>query len=162
MALEADEPVERLLILYDWLAARNCYNWELGVAQKFDLPRAPYNNSPARGAYSALVRGDTVCKGLATAYKLLVDRLGDPRLECLIIYNLEGSHVWNLVSIDGTWYHVDVNAAINRFPAWPRAVPRHDGTDQGRAGLDDGGHRPMVGAARLYRQNVCLRLGVQR
>ncbi len=119
MALEADEPVERLLILYDWLAARNCYNWELGVAQKFDLPRAPYNNSPARGAYSALVRGDTVCKGLATAYKLLVDRLGDPRLECLIIYNLEGSHVWNLVSIDGTWYHVDVNAAINRFPTTP-------------------------------------------
>lgn len=119
LARETDDPAGQLLILYDWLAARNCYNWDLGVAQEFDLSQTPYVNSPARGAYSAIVRGDTVCKGIAMAYKLLVERLDNPRLECLVIYNDAGTHVWNLVSIDGAWYHVDVNSAINRFPTTP-------------------------------------------
>lgn len=119
MTWETDDPVEQLLILYDWLAAKNCYNRELGAAQESSLSLEPYKNSPARGAYSAIVRGDTVCKGIARAYKLLVDRLNNPRLCCLVIYNNDGSHVWNLVSIDGSWYHVDVNAAITPFPTTP-------------------------------------------
>lgn len=50
--------------------------------------------------------GDTVCKGYAMAWKVLMDRMGIP---CLVICKGDRSHLWNLVQLDGKWYHIDVN-----------------------------------------------------
>lgn len=48
----------------------------------------------------------TICVGNATTFKLFMDVLG---IDCEIIHSTEqGEHAWNIVKIDGDWYHVDV------------------------------------------------------
>lgn len=62
-------------------------------------------------AYSALVKKQAVCDGYATAYQYIMrDLLGIP---CLVVINSDRSHVWNMVKIDGKYYHVDVTWARN-------------------------------------------------
>ena len=70
-------------------------------------------------AYGALVKGSAVCNGYAEAMKLLCDLSG---VECRMISGtVDGeNHAWNLLSIDGEWYHVDVT--------WDDPVP--DGGDR--------------------------------
>ncbi len=60
-------------------------------------------------AYGALVEGSGDCLALAMAYKALCDRLG---LDCLVVrgeYNGEGDHAWNIIAIDGEYYHADIS-----------------------------------------------------
>ncbi|MGE5614750.1 MAG: transglutaminase domain-containing protein [Bacillota bacterium] len=61
--------------------------------------------------YGCLVLGVAVCQGYSEAMKLLCDLSG---IECMIVggeTNNEGrweSHSWNIVKIDGSYYHLDV------------------------------------------------------
>ncbi|MBR4622136.1 MAG: hypothetical protein IKO44_01220 [Ruminococcus sp.] len=48
----------------------------------------------------------TICVGNATTFKLFMDVLG---IDCEIIHSTEqGEHAWDIVKIDGDWYHVDI------------------------------------------------------
>ena len=60
-------------------------------------------------AYGCLVEGNAVGKGFADAYKLVLDQLG---IDCLVLCDTgapegEGTY-WNLVKVDGAWYHVNL------------------------------------------------------
>ncbi len=58
-------------------------------------------------AYGALVTGRAVCEGYSRAMQLVCDKVGIP---CVLVYgdaSGEG-HMWNLVSINDEWYHLDV------------------------------------------------------
>lgn len=70
---------------------------------------ASYDSSSAlnQSAYSALVNGSTVCAGYARAFQNVCQELG---LTCYYVTgtsNGEG-HAWNIISIDGDFYNVDV------------------------------------------------------
>ena len=54
--------------------------------------------------YELLVGGTAVCQGYAEAYMDLLQHAG---LECLLIQSDPMDHCWNLVKLDGNWYHVD-------------------------------------------------------
>jgi hypothetical protein len=59
--------------------------------------------------YGSLLAGSAVCEGYAEAMKLLCNLSG---IECIIAIGMapdsaEG-HAWNIVKIDGEYYHVDV------------------------------------------------------
>ncbi|GEM_PF-798146 len=60
--------------------------------------------------YGCLVSGVAVCEGYARGMKLLCDLAG---IECLVVtgWEAEGSnpdsHAWNIVKIDGKYYHLD-------------------------------------------------------
>jgi transglutaminase/protease-like cytokinesis protein 3 len=57
-------------------------------------------------AYGALVEGKAVCEGYARAFKYLCDRVGIP---CeLVIGSTDVDHMWNVVEIEGKWYHIDL------------------------------------------------------
>lgn len=56
-------------------------------------------------AYGILVEKCGVCQGYAYAYKYLLDLFG---IENELAISDEMNHVWNLVKIDGSYYHVDV------------------------------------------------------
>lgn len=88
---------ERELILHDALASRVTY---IEATHAHDL-------------YGALVEGKAVCEGYARAFQYLLYQAGT---QCLLV---EGSsvrpggsrgeaHAWNLVEINGKYYHVDV------------------------------------------------------
>ncbi|MCI8764507.1 MAG: hypothetical protein HFG58_08040 [Lachnospiraceae bacterium] len=54
-------------------------------------------------AYSCLVKGKACCSGYADAFLQIAKACG---LSVRYIYNTD--HAWNLVRLDGEWYHVDV------------------------------------------------------
>ena len=73
----------------------------------------------SHSAYGALTCGTAVCQGYALAYKLLLTRAGVP---CVFVTSTSMNHAWNMVQIDGGWYHVD--------STWDDPV-YSDGTDAG-------------------------------
>lgn len=106
------DPVEQMLALYNYLVRTTAYNYDISLS---DGPVDLCVTEPKEAwtAYGALVTGDTVCKGYAMAWKVLMDRIGIP---CLVICKGDGSHLWNLVQVDGKWYHIDVNRGNGMIP----------------------------------------------
>ena len=59
-------------------------------------------------AQNALVNGKAVCQGYAEAFQELCESSG---LSTRIVSN--STHAWNLVKLEGQWYHVDITWADN-------------------------------------------------
>lgn len=52
-----------------------------------------------------LLYGTGVCQSYTTAYQILLEAMG---MDCLMVVGYAGEdHSWNLVRIDGEWFHVD-------------------------------------------------------
>lgn len=62
-----------------------------------------------RDVYTALHDGKSVCEGIAGLFILLSDRCG---LKTIYASSLAMNHVWNLVNIEGDWYHIDTTTNI--------------------------------------------------
>ncbi len=58
-------------------------------------------------AYGALVNGDAVCEGYTRAMQLLLYEFGINSTPVTGYAGLQ-PHMWNLVLLDGKWYHLDV------------------------------------------------------
>ena len=56
--------------------------------------------------YFALVNGQGQCMDYAGAYQVLMDLAGIP-CETVFGGSTAGDHAWNIVQLDGEWYHVD-------------------------------------------------------
>ena len=65
------------------------------------------NQNTSATAYGALITGSAIGEGYAMAYKALCDELG---LECHVVLGKYNGHphAWNIVGLDGHYYHVDV------------------------------------------------------
>lgn len=83
---------ENELAIHDYLVS----NIEYGVGEEGD-----------NGAYGALIGGKAICSGYTEAFKTLMDMLGIENKVVKGITNGE-DHGWNMVELDGDWYHVDV------------------------------------------------------
>ena len=62
-------------------------------------------------AYSALINGKANSQGLSLAMIALSNRLG---LDCKLVYGQRNwrNHYWNILSVDGEYYHLDVEMCI--------------------------------------------------
>jgi len=60
-------------------------------------------------AYGALVEKEAVCDGYSKAFKMLLEKAG---IDSIIISGSTDNvlHAWNLVELDGKYYHVDVTS----------------------------------------------------
>lgn len=95
----SDNDYQRELHLHDWLAEKSTYQ----------------EAANAHNAYGALVEGQAVCEGYARAFQYLLYQAG---IQCLYVtgqsVNPGGEtsapegHGWNIVRIDGAYYHVDL------------------------------------------------------
>ena len=82
---------EKELYIHDTLAQRIVYD----------------ESDNAHNAYGALVEGVAVCEGYAEAFQYLLHRAGI--WSYLVIGSSRGvGHEWNMVQIDGEYYHVDL------------------------------------------------------
>lgn len=74
-----------------------------------------------QNAASSVVVGRAQCSGFARGVKLLCDTLG---IECMVVTGTlqepgkrPGPHAWNIVRIDGTYYHLDVTNMLGANPS---------------------------------------------
>ncbi len=56
-----------------------------------------------RNVYDAFIKNRSICVGYALGFQYLMDMLDIP---CVNVYSDE--HIWNMVEIDGEWYHSDL------------------------------------------------------
>lgn len=87
---------EKELVLHDYLTTHCVYSDVVDQQPESDIYRA----------YGALVNKDAVCNGYAEAMQLLLMCAGVNTK--FVIGTADGvDHAWNLVEIDGKWYHLD-------------------------------------------------------
>ena len=89
--------VEKALFVNDYLAL-NC-EYDNKVYEGLQASEMSYS------MYGCLVDNLAVCQGYTLAYIYLLDKIG---IESVSVDSDSMNHVWNLVKIDGYWYHVDV------------------------------------------------------
>ncbi len=93
---------EKEKAVYDWLVMYTVYDESQQAAIPAGTDLSQYNYWP----YGVLKYHSAICVGNATTFKLFMGMLG---IDCKIIHSTtQGEHAWNLVKIDGDWYHVDV------------------------------------------------------
>jgi len=63
------------------------------------------DDTSAFTAYHALVEKRAVCQGYALAFSLIMEKLG---VTACVVTSSSMKHMWNMVELDGKWYHVDV------------------------------------------------------
>jgi len=81
--------VEKALFVYDYMIA----------LYEYDKEKIIYD------AYRMLTGEKGVCRSYCLAYAAVLRELG---MECIMVTSNEMVHAWNLVQIDGEWYHVDL------------------------------------------------------
>lgn len=100
---------DRVLWLHDYLCIRYRYDNEMN---NFD-------------AYTFLRDGKGVCQAYTLTYMALLQACG---IQVDYATSDEMNHIWNLVELDGVWYHVDVT--------WDDPINRNQEDIPGRAGHD--------------------------
>ncbi len=93
IAADAGEPWQQLMAVHDILVRSTVYDSTL--------------NQATNNAASALLDHLTLCQGYAQSFQLVTQALG---FDVLLITGSSDSvdHAWNLVWLDGQFYHVDV------------------------------------------------------
>lgn len=79
---------EKALIIHDYIVSHS----------EYDTTYSTYN---AEGIF---MRGIGVCQSYAFAYMYIMNALG---IECHFVPSTEMGHAWNLIRVDGSYYHVD-------------------------------------------------------
>lgn len=91
--------LEKAIVLHDYLA-QNC-----AYAYKEYLEGTLSQHQQVYSAYGALAEKRAVCQGYALAYSALLRTVG---IDSYLCSSSGMNHAWNVVFIDGEWYHVDV------------------------------------------------------
>ncbi|MEE3392841.1 MAG: leucine-rich repeat protein [Lachnospiraceae bacterium] len=84
--------VRKALFVHDYLITHTEYSSDT-------------DDSSVYTAYGCLVNGNAVCEGYSLAYKLILNDVG---VKCDTITSDENGHEWNMVTIDGNNYYVDI------------------------------------------------------
>ncbi len=93
---ESMSDYEKEIALHDYLVSHCKYSEEVNQYSESDIYRA----------YGALVNREAVCNGYAEALTLLLECAGVNSM--FVTGTAEGiEHAWNLVELDGKWYHLD-------------------------------------------------------
>lgn len=87
---------EKALVLHDWICENVQYDYQ---AIESGVPSSPNG----LGIEAAIMDGWAVCSGYAAAYDVLLEKAG---IEAKSVAGYD--HAWNIVRIDGEWYHFDL------------------------------------------------------
>lgn len=104
--------LKKEIAVYNWLTANCEYDY-----RHYELP--PCAPRISYEPYGAIVEGEAVCLGFATAFQLFMDILD---IECITVvgaaFDSTEDHAWNMVKIDGEWYCVDATWDAGVEPKW--------------------------------------------
>ncbi len=113
---EGMDEFEKALYLHDYVVLNCRYDTELLEILETEGTLTGKIRSERYSEYAVLVNGTGICGSYALAYRALMNSAG---MECIYLSSEEMSHAWNMVKIDGQWYHVDC--------CWDDPVPDREG-----------------------------------
>lgn len=100
--------VEKEIAIHDYVVNSVVYDSEALNNNKNNII---YDDEATNTIYAALIKGKAMCEGYAEAINALLNAAG---VEALIISGTAedsktggGPHAWNLVKLDGEYYHLD-------------------------------------------------------
>jgi hypothetical protein len=81
--------------------------WQIALSlHDYLIANTAYDETLAKNnAYDVLINGAAVCLGYAQVYQDLLGRVG---IASRVVVSDPMNHAWNLVQLDGSWYHVDL------------------------------------------------------
>lgn len=103
--VEGMNEFEKALYIHDYIVLNSEYDeefLELKREQGGYLTDEQYQEKYSE--YSILINGTGLCGSYALAYRAVLNAAG---MECLYLSSKQMNHGWNLVKVDGDWYHVD-------------------------------------------------------
>ena len=87
--------------VYQWMV-KNIGGSSRGVISRPGMDRSAFT------PHDVLTSKNAVCVGYATTFRLFMNMLG---MDCHIVHN--EYHSWDLVQLDGDWYHVDIYSDVH-------------------------------------------------
>ena len=92
--------IEKCTVIYEYLSGYVQYSNDL-----LNALNTSYTFDRGITAYGAMIDNLTICQGYADAFDMLTSMLG---MNCVQIFGQgNGPHNWNMIELDGNWYHVD-------------------------------------------------------
>lgn len=91
---------DKILYLHDYFVQNYAYDYE-GLRQE----QATGETTAIRDAYAFFTQKTGVCQAYMLALIATADAVG---LECIPVTSDGMNHAWNMVELDGEWYHIDV------------------------------------------------------
>ena len=89
-------PKEKIKVIHDYIIDHTEYD-KLKYENKND------DTYKSNTAYGVLIEGYGTCNGYADAMEIFLDKMN------IINYKISNEeHIWNLVYLDGKWYHLDL------------------------------------------------------
>lgn len=88
---------EKILFVHDYLVNRVSYDFESYKDGTIDDAQLCL--------YGALIDSNAVCEGYSKAFMVMMHRLG---IDCKLVASETMQHMWNVVKLDGSWYHIDL------------------------------------------------------
>lgn len=102
--VEGMEDFEKALYVHDYIVLNCEYDLELLEYLEINGTLTGEMRSEKYTEYSVLINGTGICGSYALAYRAILNAAG---MECLYLSSQQMDHAWNMVKIDGKWYHVD-------------------------------------------------------
>lgn len=96
--------IEKETAVYDWMCANLGHDSNL-------LLVIPNGDGDADNPYGVLKYHNAVCVGYATTFRLFMQMMD---IECMVVHNTECYHSWDLINLDGDWYHTDIYSDVGR------------------------------------------------
>lgn len=104
--------IEKALYVHDYLALNYKYDERIHSSDPNERSQSVFD------IYNFFSQGTGVCQAYTTAYKYIMQyKLGIPSK---IVISSSMGHAWNIIYINGNWYHVDVT--------WDDPTPDMEGT----------------------------------
>ncbi len=91
----------------DYEKEKAVYEWMTSSLQRDQglLTVIPRTQADCDNPYGVLKYHNAVCVGYATTFRLFMQMLDIP---CMVVHNSDKYHSWDLVQLDGDWYHTDI------------------------------------------------------
>lgn len=96
---------EKETAVYDWMCKNLAHDANLLVV----IPASSSQESD--NPYGVLKYHNAVCVGYATTFRLFMQMMD---IECMVVHNTECYHSWDLINLDGDWYHTDIYSDVGR------------------------------------------------
>ena len=127
--------IEKILHLRKWIINRVDYDFETIDSKKNHVDGSVFLHKKEDGKYY------TVCDGYARCFELLLTKAG---IECKSVIDPKqevenGGHAWNIVKLNGKWYHADVTWDDGNYQN-PSLLNRYDNFLAPDAQFDNDGH----------------------